>query len=141
MKYPIAIVSVVLLLLLSGIGVWWIIKNKESRWSGYSSKTLVIESKEYQLWIADTVWKHYQGLSDLHTKSELDGKDGMVFEFERKGIESFVNRRTYLDLTVVWMDGIKVIGTDTLPKLDTANSKEVIVTSPGAVNRVVELVR
>jgi Uncharacterized ACR, COG1430 len=140
MKKPtIAISSITLLVVLA---TWYTgtISRADTRWSGYTSKILQVNNKQYTLWVADDYIKHYQGLSDITDLSQLQGKQGMVFEFGSSSIQSFVNRRTYLNLTVIWMNEDTVVGEDRLPKLAETDNKEVVVTSLTPVTRGVELV-
>jgi uncharacterized membrane protein (UPF0127 family) len=132
------IVTIALLILLVTVAV--INAKMPKIWNYYNSKTILINSMPYELWIADNPVKHYQGLSDVLNKSDLDGKSGMVFEYAENGIQSFVNRRTYLNLKVIWMKDNTVVGESYLPSLNENGDKEVIVVSPEPVNRVVELV-
>ena len=115
--------------------------SQRANWDNYTSKVVLIESTPYDLWVADTPIKHYQGLSFIKSKNELAGKAGMMFEFADQSIQSFVNRNTYVDLDVIWMVDNIVVGRDVLPSLDKNGDKVVIVTSPVAVKQVVELVR
>lgn len=116
--------------------------NPRNNWQNYTATQLVIEQKIYYLWIADTPVKHYQGLSDITEKNQLQGKAGMVFEFSNEEIRTFVNRKTYVDLEVVWMRGEKVVGRSDLWKVrQNKDIGDQWVTSLEPVDRVVELVK
>jgi uncharacterized membrane protein (UPF0127 family) len=132
------IVTIAMLILLVTVAI--INAKIPKMWNYYNSKTLLIDSVPYELWIADNPVKQYQGLSDILDKSDLNGKSGMVFEYAESSTQSFVNRRTYLNLKVIWMKGNTVVGESFLPSLKENGDREVIVTSPEPVNRVVELV-
>lgn len=128
------------LLLLTGLGVYlYSYKTGNTAWSGYTSTYLAIEGKRYHLWVADTENKHYQGLSDIHSLGAMEGRDGMIFEFPDAAVRSFVNRRTYIDLIVVWLKNDEVIGMSRLPRLQDSDNQEVVVNSPSPVDSVVEL--
>lgn len=115
--------------------------STQSRWNTYSSQFITIDDKVYSVWVADTWQKQYQGLSDVRSREEMGGKAGMVFLFDVLQIQSFVNRRTYIDLEVVWMRDGRVVGRDQLPRLQSVNNREVVVSSPEPVDTVVELLR
>lgn len=72
------------------------------------------------------------------SKKEL-GADGMIFIFPNKQFQSFWNENTYLDLDVYWLKDDKVIGKSHLPPI-TKTKDVVTINSPGAVDKVVEII-
>ena len=111
-----------------------------SRFSLYSSRIIHLENKTYQVFVADSDEERYQGLSDITDKTQLEQKDGMVFVFPTSSIQSFVNRRTYLNLKIYWLQDEIIVGTAELPALNQNGNREVIVSSPSRVNEVVEII-
>lgn len=107
------------------------------RWNNYETKDITIEEKPYHLLVADTLEKQELGLMNVTT---LDGYDGMVFLFPDTSIKSFWNKNTLIDLQIYWMNNDIVMGTEILPSINKTGGVKVI-TSPGAVNTVVELVQ
>lgn len=110
------------------------------RFSHYSSRIIHLENRTYQVFVADSDEERYQGLSDITDKKELEQKNGMIFVFPTSTIQSFVNRRTYLNLKIYWLQDEIIVGTSELPALNQNGNREVVVSSPSRVNEVVEII-
>lgn len=63
----------------------------------------------------------------------------MVFLYGERAVRRFWNKDTHLELDLYWIDRGKVIGRSYLPPVELAGI--VVVSSPGPVDRVVELLR
>lgn len=128
-------VNLVLVLSLGG----WLIKvflPVKTNIGEFASKEYVLEGKKYNLLVADTPKKWQKGLMNF---KELNGYDGMLFIFDDRDYRAFWNMNTYLDLTLIWIDGGKSIGTTELPSIiKTKNVKTVY--SPSFADTVIELV-
>ena len=122
----IAVAITIIILILSALTIF---SQKET--ISYS-----LQGKEYELLVADNSQKWQKGLMD---KKRLDNADGMIFIFPDKSVRSFWNENTYLDLDLYWLDDDKVIGKSFLPSVKKQGV--ITVTSPAAVNKVIELVR
>lgn len=96
-----------------------------------------IENKTYNLLIADSPVEHSNGLMNVR---KLSNADGMVFLFDDSQVRTFWNQNTLVDLDVYWMQDDKVVGKSFLPSIETTKVP-VTITSPSAINRVVELIR
>lgn len=92
--------------------------------------------RECRLLVADTPEKQERGLMGYRA---LKGFDGMVFVYKGRAVRHFWNKNTYLELDLYWLDGKRVIGKSHLPSVESSGL--VIVSSPGPVDRVVELLR
>ncbi len=100
----------------------------------------ILNGKTYRLLTATTQAQWEKGLMFYRKKSELKGADGMIFIFPSATIESFWNENTYLDLELYWIRGKEIIGKNKLPSI--LKSKSIVtVVSPGAVDKVIELVQ
>ncbi|MCS7083955.1 MAG: DUF192 domain-containing protein [Aquificaceae bacterium] len=85
---------------------------------------------------AKTPQEHAQGL--MHRRT-LDNYDGMVFIYDRAEPRQFWNMNTHLDLILYWFREGRLIGVSELKPIETHGL--MIVSSPGATDLVVELVR
>lgn len=101
--------------------------------------TYNIDGKIYRLLEAKNPIDWTKGLMFYKNKSELKGADGMIFIFPNKQVQSFWNENTYIDLDIYWMDDEKIIGKSFLPSI-LKSKQPVTVTSPGKVNRVMEII-
>jgi len=95
-----------------------------------------LQGKEYMLLTAKTLQEWEKGLMNVRN---LDNADGMVFLFPDKNVRSFWNKNTYVDLDLYWLDDDKVVGKSFLPSVEKKGI--VTVTSPSAVNKVIELIK
>lgn len=107
----------------------------DPRWKGYKIISYTLENKTYRLLVADTEERWTKGLMDVRV---LENLDGMMFVFPTKERKTFWNERTLMDLTLVWLDGDRVVGKSKLPSIEKKG--RVTVTSPKPVNAVIELV-
>lgn len=89
-----------------------------------------------RLMVADTSQKQEKGLMGYRY---LVGYDGMAFVYKDKRIRHFWNKNTYLELDLYWIEDNKLVGRSYLPSVDKAGI--VIVSSPGPVDAVVELIK
>ncbi len=96
---------------------------------------LNIGGKDYVLYTARTALEKTRGFSGI---AELKGADGMVFFFSPGSKPIFWNKKTHLDLELIWMNGNEIVGRDFLASED----KEGLITklAPAAIDKVVELV-
>lgn len=101
------------------------------------TRKVTIENKTYNLLIADSPKEHTKGLMNVR---KLNNADGMVFLFEDSQVRTFWNQNTLVDLDVYWMQDDKVVGKSFLPSIETTKAP-VTITSPEAVNKVVEIIR
>ena len=120
------VVIIAIILILSALTIFF---QKET--ISYS-----LQGKKYELLVADNSQKWQKGLMD---KKRLDNADGMIFIFPDKNVRSFWNENTYLDLDLYWLDDDKIVGKSFLPSVKKQGV--ITVTSPTAVNKVIELVR
>lgn len=105
-------------------------------YSGFTISDYTVDGKKYQLLIADSDTKWSQGLMFYRS---LEGVDGMIFVFPDKRMRTFYNKNTFMDLTLLWLDGKRVVGTAQLPSIE--KSKDIVyVNSPEQVTTVIELV-
>ena len=109
---------------------------KNNNCSNNQAKVYSINNKNYCLLTANNQEQWERGL--MFYKKPIDF-DGMVFIFPDKQVQRFWNENTYLNLNLYWMDDEKVIGKSLLPSV-LKSKQPVTVTSPGKVNRVVEII-
>jgi len=95
----------------------------------------MFNGKRLNLLVADTPQKWKKGLMYYH---KLQGVNGMIFLFPDKQYRTFWNKNTHMDLNLYWFDNDSVVGKDSLPSIDISK-KIVVVNSPKAVNKVIEL--
>ncbi len=94
-----------------------------------------LEGKKYNLLVADTPRKWEAGLMYYR---KLPLVQGMIFLFPNRGLRTFWNKNTYINLTLYWLDGDSVVGKTPLPSIEKSGSI-VFVSSPRPVDKVVEL--
>ena len=94
-----------------------------------------LNGKRLNLLVADTPQKWEKGL--MYYK-KLQGVDGIIFLFPDKQYRTFWNKNTLMDMDLYWLDNDSVVGKDFLPSIDISK-KIVVVNSPKAVNKVIEL--
>ncbi len=97
-----------------------------------------IKEKKYKLLVADSDASHAQGLMNVKSKKDICGHDGMLFVFEKAGIQTFWNQNTLVDLDLYWMMGDRVIREDKL--VNIADNGMKIYSSLLPVDRVVEII-
>jgi hypothetical protein len=100
------------------------------------AKMYRINDKDYCLLTTRSQSEWERGL--MFYKKPVDF-DGMIFIFPDRQIRSFWNKDTYMDLSLYWMDGEKMIGKSFLPSI-LKSKKTVVVKSDREVNRVVEII-
>jgi uncharacterized membrane protein (UPF0127 family) len=98
--------------------------------------TLEIDGKNYTLITAKTVFEKTIGLSNIE---KLEGADGMIFYFDPPQKAIFWNKKTFLDLGLIWMKNGEIIGRDFLPAENKGGL--VVKSAPQEVDSVVELVK
>ncbi len=106
----------------------------------FTSKTVInfnLNGKTYRLLVADEPEEWERGL--MYYKKPVNF-DGMIFVFPNKAVRTFWNKNTYLDLEVYWLDGDRVVGKTFLPSIERSG-KIVTVSSPRAVDKVVEIIK
>lgn len=131
------IFALLLAILLIGIIAVVIAPKKNEETSEFNIILYPLEGSTRRLYVADTPAKWTKGLMNYR---RLNGIDGMIFMFPLRMQQSFWNENTYLNLTIYWIDGGKVIGTSDLPSIEKTK-KALIVNSPGPVDKVVEIVK
>lgn len=133
-------ILIILIVIMALIGVYMIIRHFEQKnvnWKGYTSINYTIDEKKYHLLVADDEKKRERGLMNV---TKLDGYDGMIFIFPVTEYVTFWNKDTIADLNLYWINGDKVIGKDDLPSINKTK-REMIIQSPGSVNKVVEIIK
>ncbi len=105
-----------------------------------ATKTKIIHYKIdgmfYRLLIADEPAEWERGLMNVR---KLDQASGMIFIFPNKEYRNFWNKNTLVDLDVYWISDDKIVGKSFLPSIE--KSRQIVtVSSPQAVNKVVELI-
>lgn len=123
-----------LVLALVAISIFSIFILADAKKSDYIK--IRLEDRIYKVLIADTRTGWAKGLSGI---KKLSGYDGMLFIFPEKQKRAFWNKNTYLDLKLYWLDDDRIVGTSSLPSIKKTK-KILSITSPGEVNKVVELV-
>lgn len=113
---------------------WYTTKPKEFK--DYDVITFKLNKKELRLLVADNEEKWEKGLM---YQRDLHSFDGMIFIFPDKQKRTFWNQNTYLPLHVYWLDGDKVVGEISLPRIEKGK-QPTLIQSPRAVDKVIELV-
>lgn len=103
---------------------------------GPTTTIMNLNGQQYHLLVADEPAEWQLGLMN---RTGLPGFDGMAFVFPKSEPRTFWNKDTHLDLLVIWANGTNVIGVTGLPSIDKTETVE-SVSSPGPVDRVIELV-
>ncbi len=106
---------------------------------GYRSMNMTIRGKPHRLLVADTDDKRSRGLMFVRSREMICGHEGMVFLFDEKGIQTFWNQNTLIDLDLYWMDGDRVLREEKLLNITDNGLKTYSSILP--VNTVVELIR
>ncbi len=128
------VVLFIIFLAVIGMGVYY---SSASSKQAVDTVNLNVQGKSVKLLVADDAMEWTYGLMN---RRSLKDADGMLFKFPDKQMRTFWNQNTLMDLTVVWMDGDRVIGTSELPSIEKSG-QIVTVSSPGPADNVVELVR
>ena len=130
------IYALLFVIFLVGLVLFFTTSKKKTAYSEFKIISYDLEGKPRQLLVADTPDKWTRGLMNYHS---LPGVDGMIFIFPKKEEQSFWNDGTYLDLDLYWLDDDKIVGKSMLPSIEKSH-EAVIVNSPKAVNKVIEIV-
>ena len=100
---------------------------------------MTIRGKPHRLLVADTDDKRSRGLMFVRSREMICGYEGMVFLFDKKGIQTFWNQNTLIDLDLYWMDGDRVLREEKLLNITDNGLKTYSSILP--VNTVVEVVK
>jgi uncharacterized membrane protein (UPF0127 family) len=103
----------------------------------YDVKKVTIDSKNFNVLVADSPAKWEYGLMNVKSKQDICGHDGMTFTFPIAMPQTFWNKNTFVDLDIYWMNGEKKVGQSKLPSI--TKSGLTTVSSPEAVDGVVEI--
>ena len=114
-----------------------IAQSQQAQWEEYRIISKEIDGTFYRLAVADTSEKQTKGLMYVRKPTSIDG---MIFPNSTPSIVTFWNKNTRVDLTLVWMRDEVVVGKSELPSIEKSK-KIVTVTSPEAVDAVVELIK
>lgn len=135
----IIVISVILagILIIDGILFAKKFVTVDKRWKDYRVVKYSLNNKQYRFLVADTSEKWVTGLMDVR---KLDNLDGMIFMFPAAQTQSFWNEKTYVDLDIYWIHKDKVVGKSFLPSIEKSK-KHVVVSSPKAVDTVIEFIR
>jgi uncharacterized membrane protein (UPF0127 family) len=98
-----------------------------------------IYDKHYRLLVADKDLTHQHGLMGVTSRTDICGHDGMIFEFEKAGIQTFWNQNTFVDLKLYFMLSDYVVREDNLQNIKSAGLK--IYSSFLPVDRVIEIIK
>jgi len=98
-----------------------------------ASSTVVIGENTFHVTLAKTESERAKGLMYI---TSLEPDRGMLFVFERKTPQTFWNKNTKLSLSIIWIDGDRVVGTSALPS-DTDGIR--LVASPTSITYALEL--
>lgn len=137
-KLNLVLILILILILLAAAGIGKSL-NKEEKKTVSEKETIRFElaGKSYQLLVADTPEEREIGLMGVRNRQDFDG---MLFIFPEKSIQTFWNKNTLVDLDLYWLEGERVVGKGELPSIEKSQSV-VTVTSPAAVNKVIEVIR
>ena len=140
------ILALLVLAVVGSIGsyIWQGFSSKEgykcsTHHDTYVVKMVTIDSKNFNVLVADSPAKWEYGLMNVKSKKDICGNDGMIFTFPIAMPQTFWNKNTLVDLDIYWMNGEKKIGQSKLPAI--TKSGLTTVSSPEAVDRVVEIIR
>jgi uncharacterized membrane protein (UPF0127 family) len=108
--------------------------------SNYQTTNYLLLATNYLLLVADSPEKWEKGLMFVKNKQDIGGADGMIFLFPDKKPRTFWNKNTLVDLNLYWLEDDNLVGKSLLPSIE--KTREVVtVSSPKAVNKVIELIR
>ena len=108
--------------------------------SNYQTTNYLLLATNYLLLFADSPEKWEKGLMFVKNKQDIGGADGMIFLFPDKKPRTFWNKNTLVDLNLYWLEDDNLVGKSLLPSIE--KTREVVtVSSPKAVNKVIELIR
>lgn len=107
-----------------------ICKNKQAT-------SFKLENKNYCLLVADNSFEWSRGLMNYRKPVDFDG---MIFIFPNKEIRSFWNMDTFIDLKLYWLNDEKIVGKSDLLSIEKTKDP-LYVSSPKAVNKVIELIK
>lgn len=103
MSRPAKILSLALIILISGVSFWhWPTKSE--------LQTITVGGQEFKVEIADTEAKREQGLSG---RASLPPGEGMLFEFAADTKPAFWMKEMNFPLDIAWLDpDFKIIGVE-----------------------------
>lgn len=130
-------ISIVIIVGVVGVVVFTAYVRETNPLSGYEIKIIRIGDAEVEALIADTQEKRTQGLMGI---SELVVDTGMIFLFSDVSPRTFWNKNTLIALDLIWITGGRVAGVSVLPSITESGGQIISVTSPEAINQVVEVV-
>lgn len=108
--------------------------------SQYQTINYQLPTIHSRLLLADTETKWERGLMYVEKKEDIEGKDGMIFQFSDSQTRMFWNKNTLSHLTLYWIQNGKIVGTSDLPSI-TESKNIVTVTSPSPVDTVIEIIK
>lgn len=108
--------------------------------SGYDKTSFKLSTINLRLLVADTPEKWEQGLMFVTNKKDIEGLDGMIFNFPDSQVRTFWNKNTLSHLTLYWIANRKVIGTSDLPSI-TETKTVMTVSSPSEADMVIEIIK
>lgn len=119
------------------IAAYFFIKNMTTAnlYKDFSIIEYKLEDKNLKLLVADTPEKHQKGLMYYR---ELEGVDGMIFQFPDSHMRTFWNKNTYMNLKIYWVNDKIIVGTSELPSIEKSR-ETVTVSSPSPANVVIEI--
>jgi len=113
--------------------------NNKPDFSSYKTTIYQLLTSDFRLIIADTPQQWQQGLMYVRSKDDINGLDGMLFQFPDSQIRTFWNKNTLVDLDLYWINNKKVVGTVFLPSI-TKTGEITTITSPASADMVVEII-
>ena len=130
------IVSIIIIVGIVGIVVFTMYVRETKPLSGYEIKTLQIGRAKLEVFIADTEEKRTRGLMGVTT---LATDSGMLFTFPDSSLRTFWNKNTLVPLDLIWIADGRVVDISSLPSVTQSGNQIVTISSPEAVNWVVEV--
>ena len=113
---------------------------QNQNFSNYQTTNYLLLATNYLLLVADSPEKWEKGLMFVKNKQDIGGADGMIFLFPDKKPRTFWNKNTLVDLNLYWLEDDNLVGKSLLTSIE--KTREVVtVSSPKAVNKVIELIR
>lgn len=126
------------------VGASFLIMNRDSAdseqpqaqpmFADYEKKTITVNNKQVEVWIADTPARQARGLMQV---TQLGNNQGMLFVFPDYAVRTFWNMNTLIPLDIVWMKDDVVAGVSALPAIEGESITR--VSSPEPVNNVLEV--